>query len=153
MTYEHQISKESQVDNNPNEDYRDSQNNRPAERTNGNDTARYWGMDERTFSMLLHLSSFMSMAVPIAGIILPIVMWATNKNDSQIIDAHGKNVINWMISLIIYLIVSGFLCLILIGIPILLALFICSIVFTIMGAVKANNGQVWKYPMSIRFFK
>ena len=95
----------------------------------------------------------MSMAVPFAGIVLPVVMWATNKNESPIINAHGKNVINWIISFIIYAFISALLCLVIIGIPMLMTLFICSIVFTIMGAVKANNGKVWKYPMSIQFFK
>lgn len=141
MTYEKQLSEESQKDT--------MSNNASV----SNSAARYWGMDEPTFSMLLHLSSFMGMAVPFAGIVLPIVMWATNKNESSVIDAHGKNVINWIISFTIYAFISGMLCFVLIGIPMLFALGICSIVFTIMGAVKANNGVVWKYPMSIRFFK
>ncbi len=80
-------------------------------------------------------------------------MWATIKKESSVIDAHGKNVINWIISFMIYAFISAMLCFVLIGIPMLFALGICSIVFTIMGAVKANNGVVWKYPMSIRFFK
>ena len=130
----------------------DGKNNPTANRSD-RDAARYWGMDEPIFSMLLHLSSFLSMAIPFAGIVLPIVMWATNKNESAVIDAHGKNVINWIISFMIYALISAMLCFVLIGFPMLFALGICSIVFTIMGAVKANNGIVWKYPMSIRFFK
>ena len=153
MTYEKQTPEESQADNILNADYRDPKSNWPDEGTNGNSTARYWGMDEPTFSMLLHLSSFMSMAVPFAGIVLPVVMWATNKNESPIIDEHGKNVINWIISFIIYAFISALLCLVIIGFPMLMTLFICSIVFTIIGAVKANSGKVWKYPMSIQFFK
>lgn len=127
--------------------------NYPTANRSDRDAGRYWGMDEPTFSMLLHLSSFLSMTIPLAGIVLPIVMWATNKNESAVIDAHGKNVINWIISFMIYAFISAMLCFVLIGIPMLFALGICSIVFTIMGAVKANNGIVWKYPMSIRFFK
>ena len=75
MNYEKQLSEESPKD---------------MMSSNGsvsNSAARYWGMDEPTFSMLLHLSSFMGMAVPFAGIVLPIVMWATNKNESSVIDA------------------------------------------------------------------
>ena len=153
MTYEKQMPEGYQVDKVLNADYHDPKGNWADEGANGKSSARYWGMDEPTFSMLLHLSSFLSIAVPFAGIVLPVVMWATNKNESPIIDAHGKNVINWMISFIIYAVVSVLLFLVIIGIPMLVALFICSIVFTIMGAVKANNGKVWKYPMSIQFFK
>lgn len=113
--------------------------------------ARFWGMEENTFCMLLHLAALGNYVFPFGGVILQIVMWATNKDASPAIDAHGKIVINWMISLFIYTVVSVLLCLVFIGIPMLIALFICDLVFAIMGAVKANNGVVWKYPMSIRF--
>jgi len=112
-----------------------------------------WGMELPTFLMLLHLSQFASFIIPIAGLVLPIVMWATNKELDPRIDAHGKVVLNWILSSIIYGIVSALLCLILIGIFFLIALFVCSIVFTIIGGVKANGGTLWKYPLSIPFFK
>jgi uncharacterized protein len=154
MTYEqqNQTTGQPQASVTSNEGYHDGKNNPTANRS-GHDAARYWGMDEPTFSMLLHLSSFLGIAIPFAGIVLPVVMWATNKNESAVIDAHGKNVINWIISFMIYAFISAILCMVLIGIPMLFALGICSLVFTIMGAVKANHGTVWAYPMSIRFFK
>ena len=49
MTHEKQTPEESQADNILNADYRDPKNNWPDEETNGNSTARYWGMDESTF--------------------------------------------------------------------------------------------------------
>ena len=48
---------------------------------------RYWGMKENTFTMLMHLSQLLNFAWGI-GVILPIVMWATNKDDSEVIDRH-----------------------------------------------------------------
>lgn len=111
----------------------------------------FWGMEENTYCMLLHLASLGNWFFPFGGLIMQIVMWVTNKDASPIVDQHGKIVLNWYISLIIYAIVSIFLCFVIIGIPMLIALFICDLVFAIMGAVKANNGVVWKYPMSIRF--
>ncbi len=112
---------------------------------------RFWGVEENTFCMLMHLAALGNYVFPFGGMILQIVMWATNKDASPVIDAHGKIVINWMISLFIYTFVSILLCFVIIGIPMLIALLICDLVFAIMGAVKANNGVVWKYPMSIRF--
>jgi len=50
-------------------------------------------------------------------------------------------------------IVFGFLCFVIIGIPLFMALVAVGIVFPIVGAVKANNGEVWPYPCSIAFFK
>ncbi len=112
-----------------------------------------WGMEINQFSMLMHLSQFAGYLIPMAGLILPIVMWVTNKDKSPVIDQHGKNILNWMISLVIYVIVSFILMFVLIGIVTLIGVLICSIVFTIMGAVKANNGEIYKYPMSITFLK
>lgn len=111
----------------------------------------HWGMTEETFGMLLHLAAFLNFVVPFAGLVLQIVMWATNKKDSAVIDAHGKHALNWFISLFIYIIISAVLCFVLIGIPMLLTLAVLDLVFPIMAAVKANNGTVWRYPLSIRF--
>ena len=69
------------------------------------------------------------------------------------IDAHGINVINWIISLIVYSVVSAILIFAIIGIPMLMALGLVSVVFPIIAAIKANNGEVWKYPLSISFVK
>jgi uncharacterized Tic20 family protein len=112
---------------------------------------RYWGMDENGFCMLLHLAGFANLVVPLGGLALPLVMWAMNKDASPVIDAHGRNIIDWLISSFIYGIVSAVLCLVIIGIPLLIALVVCDLVFRIMGAVKANKGVVWRYPLSIRF--
>jgi hypothetical protein len=112
-----------------------------------------WGMEANQFCMLMHLSQFAGLVVPMGGLILPIVMWTTNKDKSDIVNQHGKNILNWIISSFIYLFVSIILTFLLIGIPILIATVICSLIFTIVGAVKANNGEVYKYPLSIPFLK
>ena len=106
---------------------------------------------EGQYCMFIHLAQFAGFLIPLAGLILPIVLWQSKKQ-SKIINEHGKAVCNWMISVFIYAIISLILCLIIIGFFLLLALAVCNIVFIIMGAIKANNGQVWNYPMSIKFF-
>lgn len=111
----------------------------------------FWGMELNTFCMLMHLATLGNFVFPFGGLILQIVMWATQKGESEIIDIHGKIVLNWYISLFIYGIISVLLIFVFVGIPMLIALFICDLVFAIIGAVKANNGVVWRYPMSIRF--
>jgi uncharacterized Tic20 family protein len=112
-----------------------------------------FGMKPNTYCMLLHLSQLLDCCAPPCGIIAPIVMWAIGKDKNVCVDQHGKVVLNWTISCIIYLFVCLPLCLLLIGIPLLLALVVLSIVFPIIGAVKANDGIVWKYPLSIEFFR
>ena len=101
----------------------------------------------------MHLAQFAGLIVPIANIVLPIVMWTTNKDKSELIDQHGKHILNWMISSFIYFFVSFILMFVIIGVFTIFAVAICSIIFTIMGAIKANNGEVYKYPLSITFIK
>jgi hypothetical protein len=60
---------------------------------------------------------------------------------------------NWLISATIYAIVCGLMVFILIGIPLLVVLAGIGVVFCIIGGLKANNGEVWQYPLSIKFFK
>lgn len=112
-----------------------------------------WGMDLNTFCMLMHLSQLLSFVVPFSGLVLPIVMWATNKDQFPEVDKHGKVIFNWIISATIYAFVSAILMVIGIGFLLLLAVAICTVVFAIIGGVKANEGVVWAYPISIKFFK
>ncbi len=105
----------------------------------------------RTWAMILHLSLLAGCLVPFAGLVVPIIIWLLKKDELPGLDPHGKVVINWIISAVIYGIASGVLVLLLIGIPLLVALWVVGLVFPIIGAIKANEGVVWKYPLSIPF--
>jgi uncharacterized Tic20 family protein len=111
------------------------------------------GQQTRQWAFFLHISQLAGFVVPLAGLIAPIVIWQLKKDELPGLDAHGKNVVNWIISEIIYLMVSVLLVFVVIGIPLLIALGVCGIVFPILGAIKANNGEVWKYPLAITFLK
>ena len=117
------------------------------------DTVDSVAKDTNMWGMFIHLSQFAGFLIPYAGLILPIVLWQIKKDESGAIDRHGRIVTNWIISATIYGVVSAILSAILIGIPLLIAVAICAIVFPIIGAVKANNGEIWEYPMCIKFFK
>ena len=69
------------------------------------------------------------------------------------VDEHGKEVINFQLSITIWIIISGLLIILLVGIPMLIVLVILQVVLVIIGALKADNGQLYKYPMTIRFIK
>ena len=112
-----------------------------------------WGMELKQFCMFMHLSQLAGFIIPMSNIVLPILMWYTNKDKSDVIDQHGKNILNWMISTVIYYLISGILMFILIGFLTIFVVAVCSIIFTIMGAVKANKGEVYKYPLSITILK
>ena len=102
--------------------------------------------------MFLHLSQLAGYVVPFGGLVVPILIWQIKKTELPGIDAHGKIVMNWLISALIYAVVSFILVFAFIGIPLLWAIGILAIIFPIIGGIKANNGELWKYPLSISFF-
>lgn len=105
------------------------------------------------YAMMMHLAQFASILIPLLGLIIPLVMWQSRKNDDDYIDQQGKVVMNWALSSLIYAIVSWILVFVLVGFVLLFALFVCSIIFIIMGSINANKGVVKNYPLSIKFFQ
>jgi len=107
----------------------------------------------RQWAMFLHLSQLAGFLVPLGGLIAPIVIWQIKKKELPGIDVHGCHAANWVITEVIIGIICIPLCFILIGIPMLVVLGLLSIVFPVIAAVKGNNGEVWRYPLSFTFFK
>ena len=108
---------------------------------------------DKQYAMFIHLSQFARLLIPLLGLALPLILWQTKKNTSAFIDTNGKIVMNWIISSLIYGIICYLLIFLLIGFVLLPALGICSIIFIIIGSIKANNGEIWPYPLSIHFIK
>jgi len=109
--------------------------------------------DEKQMGMFLHLSQLANILIPLAGVIAPIVIWQMKKDEIPALDAHGKMIVNWLISSVIYGIVSVILSIVVVGILGLIALGIMGVVFPIIGGIKANNGELWEYPLTIKFLK
>jgi hypothetical protein len=109
--------------------------------------------EEKQMGMFLHLSGLAFALVFPLGIVLPIILWQTQKDKMPALDAHGKMVTNWMISATIYFFVSFVLMFVLIGFLTALGVFLLAIIFPIIGAIKANNGESWNYPLTIKFLK
>jgi uncharacterized protein len=107
----------------------------------------------RQWAMFLHLSTLGGFVAPGVGFVAPIVIWQIKKTDYPELDPHGKNVANWLISSVIYGIICTLLLAVFVGFFLLLILGALGIIFPIVAAIKANNGEVWKYPLSISFFK
>jgi len=108
---------------------------------------------EKETAMFIHLSQFAGFIIPALGWVLPLILWLIKRDNSAYIDAQGKIVMNWIISSLIYSIIGFILTFLLVGIIWLIALGVCSIVFIILGAIRAKEGTLWAYPLSITFLK
>ncbi|HEV2842865.1 MAG TPA: DUF4870 domain-containing protein [Chthoniobacterales bacterium] len=105
----------------------------------------------RTWCVVCHLSALAGFFIPAFGHILgPLIVWLIKRVDSSEIDAHGKEALNFQISMLIYNLVAGVLCLVLIGFVLLAVLHILNVIFVIVAALKAGEGEMYRYPLTIR---
>ncbi len=107
------------------------------------------GESERNYAVMTHLSllAMHLTAVPILGPIL----WLIRRHDTPFLDDHGKEAVNFQISMLIYSIVSVILMPVCgIGFATLVGTYVLAIVGCIMGAAAAHRGEFFRYPMSIR---
>ena len=109
--------------------------------------------DTKTWAMLLHLSILTNFVIPGAGFIAPIVIWQLKKDQMPEIDAHGKSATNFIISMLIYAAVSVVLMFLFVGFLLVPVLAIIGIVFPIIAGIKANNGELWQYPLTLQLIK
>ncbi len=101
--------------------------------------------------MACHLSALAGFVVPALGHVFgPLIVWLIKRADSPEIDAHGREALNFQISMLIYNLVAGVLCLVLIGFVLLAILHILNVVFVIIAALKAGEGEMYRYPLTIR---
>jgi uncharacterized protein len=103
--------------------------------------------DAMTMAMLCHLLGIFTWFIG------PLIIWLMKKDASPFVDDQGKQSLNWHLTLMIAWIIGVVTACFIVGYLILLAAFVCHIIFCIMGAVSANKGIAYRYPFSIKFIK
>ena len=104
--------------------------------------------------VITHLSQLLTYVTGFGGLIVPLVLWLTQKDKVEDMDEHGKSIVNFQLSMIIYAIICIPLILVAgLGILGLIVVGIISFVFPIINAIKASNGEMLSYPLSIRFIQ
>ncbi|NEW79673.1 MAG: DUF4870 domain-containing protein [Gelidibacter sp.] len=119
--------------------------------------------NDKNYSSITHLSSFAGWIFPLGNVIAPLVLWFAKKNESAYIDAHGKAIVNFQLSLMLY---SFLLALLIIPITIftlglgliavilgIIPVIILIIVSIISASIKATHGEYYHYPFTIEFIK
>nr|WP_243695409.1 DUF4870 domain-containing protein [Agromyces protaetiae] len=101
--------------------------------------------DEKLWATLIHVGGILF------GILPSLIGYLVLKDRGPFIRAHTATALNFQITLLIAYVVGGLLSLIIIGFFVLLAAWVLSIVFGIIAAMKANQGQPYTYPLSIKF--
>ena len=106
----------------------------------------------RTWSAFCHASALLGVFLHFPGHVLaPLIVWLLKRDESPEIDAHGKEALNFQISMLIYNAIAAVFCIVLIGFLILPILWVLNAVFVIIAAIKASDGELYRYPLTIRF--
>jgi uncharacterized Tic20 family protein len=103
--------------------------------------------DDMNMAMLAHLLAIFT------GFLGPLIIWLIKKEDSPYVDRHGKEALNFQLTVLLAFIVSGLLSLACIGLILMPVVWIVDIIFCIIAAVKASHGEEYRYPVSIRLIK
>jgi uncharacterized protein len=110
--------------------------------------------DIRTWCVLCHAAALLGLFFHFLGHLLgPLIVWLVKRGDSPEVDAHGKESLNFQISMLIYDAIAAILCIVLIGIPILIALWVLNTVLVIIASIQASEGKFYRYPITIRLIK
>jgi uncharacterized Tic20 family protein len=106
--------------------------------------------DEKMWALLCHLSALAGFVIPFGNIIAPLVIWILKKEEYPLVDDQGKESLNFQISITIYLIIGVILIFVAIGIVILPIIALFSLIMIIVASIKANDGEKYRYPLTIR---
>jgi uncharacterized Tic20 family protein len=101
--------------------------------------------DEKNLGLIMHVLSLVGFSL-----IGPLIVWLIKKDESAFIDIQGRELLNFQLSFLIYVIVCIPLCFLLIGIPLLIIVGLASLILTIIGLVKATEGKIYRFPVTIK---
>lgn len=110
--------------------------------------------DEQNWAMICHLAALSGFIIPFGNVLGPLIVWLMKKEAMPLVDRHGKEALNFQITVTIAMVICLALMFVLIGLLLAPIVAIGALVLTIMAAVKVSNGQLdHKYPFTLRLIK
>ncbi|MDA9627568.1 DUF4870 domain-containing protein [Flavobacteriaceae bacterium] len=109
-------------------------------------------IENRQLLVLTHLSQLLDFITGIGGFLVPLIIWLIKKDEVFDMDRHGKAILNFRISMFIYLLICV-PAILLFGLGILgfIVIGIFYVIFPIINALRASKNQEPNYPLSIKF--
>ncbi len=95
-------------------------------------------------ALLIHLLALVS------GFIGPLIVWLVKRDESAFIDFHGKEALNFQITMFMAWIAAFFAAIVLIGFLVMPILIVLQVILPILAAVAANRGEYYRYPLTLR---
>jgi uncharacterized protein len=111
--------------------------------------------DAQNGAMFCHLGSLIGSlvtSITFGGAVGALLFWLIGREKSAFIDAHGRESLNFQLSMLIYAVATVMLCFVGVGLLLLPVLFVIGILFPILATAAASRGEHYRYPLTIRFF-
>ena len=113
-----------------------------------------YSKDERMWGMICHLAALAGfVGIPLGNVLGRLIVWLIKREEFPLVADQGKESLNFQISMTIYGVICIPLMFVVIGFLLGLALLIADVVFIIIAAMKANEGALYRYPLTIRLIK
>ncbi len=110
--------------------------------------------DEQNWAMACHLSALAGFLIPFGNIAGPLIVWLIKRAEMPLVDIHGKEALNFQITVSIAVAVCVALMFVLVGFVLIFIVGLGALVLTIMAAVKVSNGDFeYRYPFTLRLLK
>jgi uncharacterized protein len=106
--------------------------------------------NDRTYATFMHLMLVIATFTAVPLILGPLIMWLLKKDHSPYINDHGKEALNFNLSIFIYMIAAALTFVCGLGIVIMPAVWIFGLIFSVIAAIAANRGEYYRYPACIR---
>ena len=110
--------------------------------------------EERTWALASHLSAFAGHFFPLGNVLGPLVVWLIKKDEMPLVKDQAKEALNFQIAISLALLACAVMAftviLAIVAIPLAIVIYLYAIVYTVIGAVKANEGVAFRYPVTLR---
>jgi uncharacterized Tic20 family protein len=108
----------------------------------------------RQWAMICHASALVTfLGFAFGNILIPLIIWLVKRDEHPFIDENGKESLNFQISMTIYGVIAGFLVFVLVGFALLAVLLVADLILVIIATLRADKGETYRYPFTIRFLK
>jgi uncharacterized Tic20 family protein len=110
--------------------------------------------------MWCHISALSGLIVPLGSVLGPLLVWQMKRHEIPSVEEHGKESLNFQLSVLIYLIVGGTIaaigivfCFGVFLIPVLIVIYLAALILPVIAGIKANDGVLYRYPFTLRLVK
>lgn len=114
-------------------------------------------MKPNSWAVLCHLGGLTGyLGNAIGSILVPLILWLIKRDEIPEVDAHGKEAVNFNISVSLYIFILGAITFVTFGlaffitVPLIIVITVFHIICVIQAAIRANNGEMYRYPLTIR---